>query len=108
MPTDTPILSLAGITKRFGGTTANKAVDFDLAPGEIVGLLGENGAGKTTLMNVVFGLYRPDEGIIRIDGQPVGIATTADAIALGIGMVAQHVAIEPLSRAPQCGIAPGR
>ena len=90
MPTDTPILSLAGITKRFGGTTANKAVDFDLAPGEIVGLLGENGAGKTTLMNVVFGLYRPDEGIIRIDGQPVGIATTADAIALGIGMVHQH------------------
>lgn len=90
MSTDTPILSLTGITKRFGSATANMAVNFDLGKGEIVGLLGENGAGKTTLMNVVFGLYQPDEGTIRIDGKPVGINTTADAIALGIGMVHQH------------------
>ncbi|MCB1445885.1 MAG: ABC transporter ATP-binding protein [Rhizobiaceae bacterium] len=90
MPKDTPILSLSGITKRFGGAAANKAVNFELGRGEIVGLLGENGAGKTTLMNVVFGLYQPDEGTIRVDGVPVGINTTADAISLGIGMVHQH------------------
>ncbi|MDR6755129.1 simple sugar transport system ATP-binding protein [Mycoplana sp. BE70] len=87
---DAPILSLSGITKRFAGVTANKAVDFNLHRGEIVGLLGENGAGKTTLMNVVFGLYRPDEGAIRISGEPASIGNTADAIALGIGMVHQH------------------
>lgn len=90
MSDDTPILSLTGITKRFGNVVANNAVDFIARRGEVVGLLGENGAGKTTLMNVVFGLYRPDEGVIEVDGKPAVIGTTADAISIGIGMVHQH------------------
>jgi len=85
-----PVLMLSGITKSFGAIVANKAVNFEVKRGEIVGLLGENGAGKTTLMNVLFGLYRADEGAIFIEGQPVNVTTTADAISLGIGMVQQH------------------
>jgi len=85
-----PLLDLSGITKRFGPVTANDNVDFQLRRGEIVGLLGENGAGKTTLMNIVFGLYRPDEGSIAIDGRAVDIRSTADAMSCGVGMVHQH------------------
>lgn len=90
MPDGIPLLTLTGITKRFGEVVANRDVDFALMPGEVVGLLGENGAGKTTLMNVAFGLYRPDAGSITVAGQPASIGSTADAIALGIGMVHQH------------------
>jgi len=85
-----PILQARGITKRFPGVVANDQVDLDLYPGEIVALLGENGAGKTTLMNVIYGLYRADEGEIWVDGEQVALNNPGDAIARGIGMVHQH------------------
>lgn len=81
---------LTGITKRFPGVTANNAIDLDIHAGEVHGLLGENGAGKTTLMNVLFGLYLPDEGQIFVNGQAETIDSPAKAISLGIGMVHQH------------------
>lgn len=90
MSNSVPVLELVNITKTFGKIIANDAVNLAIKGGEILGLLGENGAGKTTLMNVLFGLYRADEGAILIKGKKVNIATTADAISLGIGMVQQH------------------
>ena len=90
MAEETPLLEMAGIDKRFGEVAANRAVDLRLHAGEVLGLLGENGAGKTTLMNILFGLYRPDAGLIRIRGKSVDIASPADAIAQGVGMVHQH------------------
>jgi simple sugar transport system ATP-binding protein len=84
------LLELSGVTKRFGTIPANHDVDFRLNRSEVVGLLGENGAGKTTLMNIVFGLYRADEGTIRIEGRLLDIASTAVAIAHGISMVHQE------------------
>src|SRR5512143_2557165 len=83
-------LQASGITKRFPGVLANDHVDFDLNKGEIHALLGENGAGKSTLMNILYGLYQPDEGEIRVNDQPVQIISPHDAIARGIGMVHQH------------------
>ena len=83
-------VEMRGITKRFPGVVANDAVDLVLRAGEVHGLLGENGAGKTTLMNILFGLYQPDEGQILVKDQPVTIHSPADAIGLGIGMVHQH------------------
>jgi len=87
---------MRGITKRYPGVVANNHIDLDVKAGEIHALLGENGAGKTTLMNVLFGLARPDEGEILLDGQPVQIADPADAIARGIGMVHQHFMLIPV------------
>jgi general nucleoside transport system ATP-binding protein len=84
------LVRMQGIVKRFGDVTANDAVDFELAPGEIHALLGENGAGKTTLMNVLYGLSQPDEGVIELNGQPIRPRGPADAIEAGIGMVHQH------------------
>jgi ABC-type uncharacterized transport system ATPase subunit len=84
------MLEMRGICKRFGTVLANDYVDLVLYPGDILGLLGENGAGKTTLMNNLFGVYSPDAGEIRIDGAPVRIRSSADALALGVGMVHQH------------------
>src|SRR3954452_4468695 len=81
---------MSGVTKRFGTVLANCDVDFHLNRSEVVGLLGENGAGKTTLMNIAFGLYRADEGTIRIAAKPVDIVSTAVAIANGISMVHQE------------------
>jgi general nucleoside transport system ATP-binding protein len=89
-------LELRGITKRFPGVLANEGVDLVVQPGEIHGLLGENGAGKTTLMNVLYGLYRPDEGEILIDDRPVDFDDPGDAIAAGIGMVHQHFMLVPV------------
>ncbi|MDX6686936.1 MAG: ral nucleoside transport system ATP-binding protein, partial [Baekduia sp.] len=96
MPGDAPALELRGITKRFGSLTANDAVDFELRRGEIHALLGENGAGKSTLMNVLYGLVKPDEGEILLDGEPVTIDTARRAIGLGIGMVHQHFMLVPV------------
>jgi general nucleoside transport system ATP-binding protein len=81
---------MRGITKHFPGVVANDSVDFEAAPGEVHALLGENGAGKSTLSNILTGLYRPDEGEIRLSGRPVRFDSPSDAIEAGIGMVHQH------------------
>jgi ABC-type uncharacterized transport system ATPase subunit len=83
-------VALRGIDKRFGAVQANRAVDLTVPRGTIHGIVGENGAGKSTLMSILYGFYQADAGSIAIDGQPVQIAGSADAIALGIGMVHQH------------------
>jgi simple sugar transport system ATP-binding protein len=93
---DTPILQLEGITKRFPGVLANDHVDFDLLPGEVHALLGENGAGKSTLMNILYGLYTPDEGRIVLQGRPIELGSTKAAIEHGIGMVHQHFMLIPV------------
>ncbi len=90
------VLELSGITKRFPGVLANDNVDITLNKGEILALLGENGAGKTTLMNILYGLYKPDQGTIRVNGKEVTIKGPTDAIAQGIGMVHQHFMLIPV------------
>jgi len=89
-------LELRGITKRFGGLVANDQIDLVVEPGEIHGLLGENGAGKSTLMNVLYGLYDPDDGQILVDDQKVDFDGPGDAMAAGIGMVHQHFMLVPV------------
>jgi simple sugar transport system ATP-binding protein len=85
-----PLVELRGIVKGFPGLVANDGVDLELHAGEVHALLGENGAGKTTLMNILTGLYRPDEGEILVEGQPVALRSPRNAIDAGIGMVHQH------------------
>jgi general nucleoside transport system ATP-binding protein len=89
-------LELKGITKRYGRLVANDHIDLTVQPGQIHALLGENGAGKTTLMNVLYGLQRPDEGEIVIDGRPLSFRSPKDAINAGIGMVHQHFMLVPV------------
>jgi ABC-type uncharacterized transport system ATPase subunit len=88
--TATKLLAMRGICKSFAALKASDHVDLTLQSGDVLGLLGENGAGKTTLMNILFGTYAADEGVILVDGHPVEIRDSADALALGIGMVHQH------------------
>ena len=83
-------IEMLNITKRFPGIIANDNITLQLRKGEIHALLGENGAGKSTLMSVLFGLYQPEEGVIKKDGQVVKINDPNDANRLGIGMVHQH------------------
>jgi simple sugar transport system ATP-binding protein len=89
-------VELRGITKRFGSVVANDHVSMTIRGGEVLGLLGENGAGKSTLMNILSGLYRPDEGEILIDGKAVAFHGPGEGIAAGIGMVHQHFMLVPV------------
>jgi len=89
-------LELRGITKRFPGVIANDNVNLTLKTGEVLCLIGENGAGKSTLMNVLYGMYKADEGQIVLDGAPVVFTSPGDAIAAGIGMVHQHFMLVPV------------
>ncbi|MDA3021147.1 MAG: ABC transporter ATP-binding protein [Actinomycetota bacterium] len=91
-----PILQVRGITKRFPGVVANQDVSLTVAPGQVVGLLGENGAGKSTLVKMIYGLYEPDEGEIIIKGSSVKLSGPRDAIRRGIGMVHQHFQLVPV------------
>ena len=90
------VLEMRGITKRFPGVVANDHVDLDLRKGEVHALLGENGAGKSTLMNILYGLYRPDEGEILLNGEKVVFGSAKNAIDRGIGMVHQHFMLIPV------------
>jgi len=88
-------LRLEGITKRFPGVLACDRISLEVRRGEVLALVGENGAGKSTLMNILAGLYQPDEGRILVDGEPVHLASPADAFDLGIGMVHQNFMLVP-------------
>ncbi|HEX6331461.1 MAG TPA: ABC transporter ATP-binding protein [Actinomycetota bacterium] len=90
-----PMVEMRGISKRFPGVVANDQIDFHVRAGEVHSLLGENGAGKSTLMRVLYGLYRADEGDILVNGQLAHIASPADAIENGIGMIHQHFMLVP-------------
>src|SRR3712207_3211579 len=90
-----PILAFRGVTKRFGGAVALDAVDFDLLPGEIHGLVGENGAGKSTLMKILAGVHAPDEGELTWRGAPVRFGSPAEAKAHGVGMIYQELTTMP-------------
>ncbi|MCS7055365.1 MAG: ABC transporter ATP-binding protein [Thermoflexales bacterium] len=91
-----PVLELRNITKRFPGVLANDRISLTLEQNEIHALLGENGAGKSTLMNILYGLYQPDEGEIIVRGRPIKIHSPSDAIRAGIGMVHQHFMLVPV------------
>jgi simple sugar transport system ATP-binding protein len=85
-----PAIRLEGVTKRYPGVVANKDVDLTVQAAEVHAVVGENGAGKSTLMKIIYGMVRPDEGTIEIDGEPASFRTPKDAIDAGIGMVHQH------------------
>src|SRR3978361_1134922 len=84
-------VELRGITKRFPGVVANRDIELRVARGEVHAIVGENGAGKSTLMKTLYGMHRPDEGQILVDGRPVTFRSPGDAIAAGIGMVPHHL-----------------
>ena len=89
----TPRLQLRNITKRYPGIVANDHVSMEIAPGEVLAVLGENGAGKSTLMKIIYGATTPDEGEIVFDGVPLAVSSPAEARDLGIAMVHQHFAL---------------
>lgn len=91
-----PVIELRNITKTFGPLRANDNISLRFEKGEIYALLGENGAGKTTLMNILYGLYEPDEGEILVEGSPIYFRSPVDAIRVGIGMVHQHFMLAPV------------
>jgi general nucleoside transport system ATP-binding protein len=93
---DDHVLEMRGIRKEFPGIVANDDVSLDIRRGEVHALLGENGAGKSTLMNILYGLYKPDGGEIRMHGKPVTFGSARDAIQAGIGMVHQHFMLIPV------------
>ena len=88
-----PVLSMTGISKRFGAVQALKDIDFDVRPGEVVALVGDNGAGKSTLVKAIAGVYQPDEGHVTFDGAKVTISSPAEAQRLGIATVFQDLAL---------------
>ena len=88
-----PLLSLLGVSKRFGGVLANNAIDLNVAGQSIHAILGENGAGKSTLMKLIYGVEHPDAGTILWKGRAVSLHSPADARKLGIGMVFQHFSL---------------
>jgi len=91
----TSAIHMQGITKRFPGVLANDDISFKVEKAEIHGLLGENGAGKSVLMSILYGLYRPDDGTIKVDGELQSISSPSEAMKLGIGMVHQHFMLIP-------------
>jgi D-xylose transport system ATP-binding protein len=93
MNADKPLLSLRGVSKRFGAVQALDGVDLDVSAGEVVGLVGDNGAGKSTLVKIIAGIYSPDDGEFYFDGQPVRISGPNAAVALGIATVYQDLAL---------------
>ena len=88
-----PLLSLRGLTRSYGAVRANRGIDLDVAPGSIHAILGENGAGKSTLMKLIYGVERPDAGTITWKGEPLALASPAEARKVGIGMVFQHFSL---------------
>ncbi len=85
------LLSIAGVTKRFGGITANRDVSFDVAPGELVGIIGPNGSGKSTLFEIISGFYRPDAGEVRLDGAPLTGLSPDRVCRLGVARTFQKL-----------------
>ncbi len=94
-PSTAPLLQARGLTKRYGRVTALDRADFDLYPGEILAVIGDNGAGKSSLIRALSGALVPDEGEIRLDGQPVSFRSPLDARAAGIETVHQTLALSP-------------
>ena len=93
------VIEMLNITKEFPGIKANDNITLQLRKGEVHALLGENGAGKSTLMSVLFGLYQPEQGVIKKNGKEVKINNPNDANDLGIGMVHQHFKLVEIGRA---------
>jgi ABC-type uncharacterized transport system ATPase subunit len=91
--TAAPLLELEGITKRFGDLVANDSLSLSVGRGEVVAMLGENGAGKSTLMKIIYGLVRPDAGVVRMEGRVLNVRSPRDAMAAGIGMVTQEFSL---------------
>ena len=88
-----PVLSITGLSKRFGAVQAIKDIDFDVRPGEVVALVGDNGAGKSTLVKAIAGVYVPDSGRVSVDGREVSISSPAESQRLGIATVYQDLAL---------------